>query len=597
LHSTNNYIWRIHINHFSFLYYYLKKHSIKLIIGFIFIGIQNYSLVKISEYIKLLYNEVAGSNIRTEVISLSAFFFMWLAIAGISMFIMRNLIISVSRYIEFEIRDRIYNKLLVIEYMYFKNNNTGDIISRCTNDLNDVRLLLGPGIMYIPNSLSRILIFIPALITLQADVLKYMYSVLLGLIVLILVVLPLTRPFFLKIQKQIAYVSSFVWETVTGILTIKAYTAEKIFKERFHNINEEYVKRSLTVSKFESLLWPLFITVFSSTGIILLWKGGGYVISSEMEKGELIQYRVVMTMMTFTILSLGWVMSKMQPALTALGRIREILDFKEEQTSDVNKTFGSINAITVECLTHKYRDKSFQALDQVSVIFKKGETIGITGTIGSGKSTLMQCIAGIIPVSDKTIFFNQTDINTLSPSGVKRNVSFVPQDTFLFSRTILENITFGDVMPDTVKAESAAKKAAVYNEIISFPNGFNEIIGERGVTLSGGQRQRIAIARALYHDADVYIFDDALSSVDTNTEDSILSVIHSIAREDKICIIVSHRIKALAECSNIIVLDNGVVSEKGSHSYLIQNNGVYKRLAEIQEIEQTLKGNGDMPNE
>jgi len=576
---------------------FLKHHSLELFAGFIFMLLQNYSLMKAPAYIQKVLDEITRKN-RLDFI-LPAFFMIgvYTFLIVVSMFLMRKLIIGASRKSEYALRKKLYHKLLSLDMIFFQKNETGDLVSRCTNDLNEVRQLLGPGIMYVPNSLSRFFLFIPILMSLSRPLMSIIMFLMIFLIVFIVAVLPRLRPLFRKIQEAVGMINSRVWQVISGISTIKLYTLEDIEIERFKQLNNEYIRHRMMVVKYRGVLWPFFIFMFSVTELVILLVGGRQVIQQEMTMGQLLQFNVMIGQLTFPILSLGWVMSLIQQGISAMGRINYILDYPVETREDWETLDTAELVFTTQNLSYQYPEhreeilrKIPRVLNGINLTIEPGQVVGITGTIGSGKSTLVNLMTGLFKPEPGMLFVNGIDIRNIKPESLFDKISVVPQEPFLFSRSIAENIALGsdgDVHMNEIK--KAVRRAGLERDIETFPDKYDQVVGERGITLSGGQKQRTAIARALRKQSPILVFDDALSSVDAQTESQILEKLKSLD-SFKTLIIISHRISALKNADKIYVLDKGEIVEQGTHAELLQNNELYARLAKMQQMEMEMEG-------
>lgn len=569
---------------------YVKKYTLPLLGGFLFILIQNYSLVKIPVFMKGLLDEIIGENrfhmISEFMVKVMVFTF----IEAISLYLMRKIIISVSRKIEYEIRKRLYNTLLGFEYPFFLENETGDITSRLTNDLNDVRVLLGPAVMYVPNALSRIAIFFPVLIALSGTLMLIIVPMLSLLVFLIFTILPRLRPKFKKIQETTATINNRVWQTITGMTTIKQNTLEHTETERFRILNSDYVNVQLDMVKLRSFIRPLFIFLFSIIELVILYVGGGMVISGSMTIGELLQFNIMISALTFPILSLGWIMSMVQLGISAMERINYIMKTPEPPEEEIITEKIDVEEIEIKNLSFFYPGAEKPSLKNINMKIGKGEMIGITGEVGSGKSTFLDLLSGLISPEPGMIFINGDDISNMEKKTLHSFFSVVSQDPFLFSGTVNDNVSIGMDRFDEDEVKKAVELASLESDVLSFPDQFEQRIGERGITLSGGQKQRMSIARAISNHSPVLLLDDPLSSVDSRTETRILSNLKKIRAESgdnifKTVFIISHRISALKECDNIYFFKDGKVIESGNHRELIDKKGKYYVISMMQQME------------
>lgn len=569
---------------------YIRKYAAPLLTGFLFILIQNYSLVRIPFYMKSILDEIVAEN-RFYIISgfmLNVLFYT--LIEAVSLYLMRKIIISVSRKIEYEIRKRLYNTLLGFEYPFFLNNETGDISSRLTNDLNDVRVLLGPAVMYVPNSLSRIIIFFPILIGLSETLMMIIVPILIFLIFLIFIILPRLRPKFKKIQETTATINNRVWQTVTGMTTIKQNTLEQTETERFRILNKEYIQIQLDMVRLRSFIRPLFIFLFSIIELVILLVGGEKVISGALTIGELLQFNIMISALTFPILSLGWIMSMVQLGISAMERINYILKETAPVRDGKFPEVKNVEKIDIKDLSFSYPGSDKKILCGISMKINKGEMVGITGEVGSGKSTFLDLLSGLLTPEPGMIFINDIDISKMAKDKLHSLFSVVSQEPFLFSGTISENISIGMEEIDDEEIRKTISIASLDTDVNSFPDKYQQRVGERGITLSGGQKQRMAIARALANPSPVLLFDDPLSSVDSETETKILSNLKKMRKrgEENIfdtVFIISHRISALKECDNIYVFKDGKILESGNHGELIKNRGKYYLISMMQQME------------
>ncbi len=553
--------------------------------------LQNYGLMKVPGYFQVIVDEIGGKN-RLPVIRLYFLkVLVFTLLIVISLFLMRKLIIGASRKIEYQLRQRLFDKLMSVDYIFFQKNETGDLVSRCTNDLDDVRTLLGPGIMYIPNSLSRFLIFLPVLLQLSSTMILILSGLMVFLILLIIVLIPRLRPMYRRIQELAAKISNRAWQVISGISTIKLNSLEGIESKRFVELNQEYIDRNMAVVKLSEGLWPFFIFIFSLTELVILLVGGRQVIAGRMSIGELFQFNMMISSLTFPVLSLGWIMSLLQQGISAVTRINYILDQPVQETQGRQQLTDDKLEFKISNLDYRYPGSEQAVLKEVHLTIKPGQTVGITGMIGSGKSTLLLVMTGLLRPEPGMVFINGHDIRTLEPGSLNQKISVVSQDPFLFSRTLAENIALGlEEAPGMNRIEEAARNASLDRDILAFPDRYQQMVGERGITLSGGQKQRTAIARALCRKTPVLILDDPLSNVDSSTEERILGNLKSMNHSQTL-IIVSHRISALKHADLILVMDKGAIVERGTHLSLMKKRGIYSRLALMQQLEVQLERN------
>ncbi len=582
---------------------YLKVHRWALAVGFFFMTLQNLGFCMTPIYMKELLDELLGEN-RGSVVAwkcLEILFFT--CISGFSMYMMRQKIIMVSRKIEYQLRKDLFSRLIYQDFSFFRKHQTGDLISRCTNDLDHVRVLLGPGIMYIPNSLSRLVFFAPLMVGLNTELSFYLLIQMLILIAAIVIIMPRLKPLHKKLQEHVGHINDRVWQVLSGISTIKLYTREKLEHQRFGDLNQNYIKKHMSVEKYNSVLWPLFMTIFGLSEVILLGIGGAAVIDGKLTLGELLQFKVMVGVLAFPVLSLGWVMAIMQQGMSAMERIDVILKStkpkpQEGQTwHSIRQSDGSLPkelSIEIKNLTYDYENQK-GALKDLSLSIQPGQTLAITGAVGSGKSTLLHLINGILRPQKGEIFINDVDLLDINPEDIFAAMSFVPQNSFLFSKNVEDNIALSQLPIEgfldeltATKVKNAAQQAAFDKDVMIMQEQYRTIVGERGITLSGGQRQRMSIARALFKERPLLILDDSLSAVDSETEHEVLTHMKTWSEKQSL-IIVSHRISALKQADHILVLKDGAIIEAGTHASLISNRGHYANLSKLQQMEQELE--------
>ena len=547
--------------------------------------LQNYGYSRVPLYMQKILDEIIGANRFSEIRSYALYALFFGVLTAFCMYLMRKMIISVSRKIEFSLRQDLYEKILELDFEFYQKYQTGDLISRCTNDLNDVRTLLGPGIMYVPNSISRLALFIPILVSLNAGLMTIIGSALFLLIIFILLVMPRMRPLFKSIQEQIGRINSRAWQVVSGINTVKLNTLEEIETDRFKEINRKYINCQMKLVRIRSFIRPFFIYIFAVIELIILLLGGREIISARMTLGQLLQFNTMIAILIFPVISLGWIMALLQQGLSALSRIGAIFDYPVEKMKDwIFLDNNTPMHFSMRSLKYRYPASESHALEEINMEIKPGQVIGITGSVGSGKSTLVHLLTGIIKPERSMIYVNDCDIRDIDPQSLYQGIAIVPQEPFLFSATVADNIGLSaSSKTDSADIQNAAKQAGIDRDIRSFSSGYEQMVGERGITLSGGQKQRIAIARAFRKNSSFMIFDDSLSSVDSKTANVILKNIRGL-KGNKTILLIAHRVAVLKESDIIYVFDKGNIVEKGTHFELLRQKGLYTHLWKIQHV-------------
>lgn len=503
---------------------------------------------------------------------------------------MRRILIGVSRWIEYDLRNDFFAHLQRQSMNFFLDHKTGDIMSRATNDLNAVRMVIGPGIMY---SITTITMFVISI--------SLMFSINFKLTVYALIPFPLlsfliNRFGFLihkryeKIQAQFSTLSARIQENISGIRVIKAYVREDNEIEEFRKQNRDYYEKSKSMIKIQSVFFPIMELMGGLGILVVLWYGGVQVISGKISIGDFVAFNGYLLLLLWPVIALGWVISLFQRGTASMGRMNKILNIEPEIKDNENvRNIDSIEGeIEFRNLTFFYNSINEPILKNINLKVDKGMTLAIVGPTGSGKTTLVNLIPRIFDVPDGTLFIDDIPIKKISLYVLRSNIGYVPQDSFLFSDTIRENIIFGmnNVSEDDII--KSAEVSQILNDVNEFPEKFETVLGERGINLSGGQKQRVAIACAIIRKPKIIILDDALSSVDTYTEEEILKRL-KIFMAERTSIIISHRISTVKDADWIIVLDNGEIVEQGSHNDLIKEDKLYANLYKKQLIAEELE--------
>ena len=505
-------------------------------------------------------------------------------ISGFFTFLMRQTIINVSRFIEFDLKNEIFWHYQKLTQRFYKNNRTGDLMSRISEDVSKVRMYVGPAFMYSINTISLFIIVISYMISIAPILTLY---TILPLPILSFTIYKLSRIINEKstlVQEVLSKMSSSAQESFSGIAVIKSYNLHSKIYNKFNDLAIESYQKNMSLVKVQAWFFPLMILLIGCSNLIVIYIGGNQYINNEIEIGVLAEFIIYVNMLTWPVAVVGWITSIVQQAEASQKRINSFLKEQPEiiDGKGVDKFIkGEIELNNVSLL---YPETQIEALKGVSLKISEGSTVGIIGNIGSGKSSILDIISRLYDPSEGSIKLDGVDMKEYTLDQIRENIGYIPQNAFLFSESIEDNIRFGAQKIELKDIKEASKKAAVHQNIISFKDSYDTLLGERGVTLSGGQIQRISIARALIKNSKILLLDDCLSAVDTDTEEEILKNLKNISTK-KTTVIVSHRISSLKHADKIIVLENGEIIQQGKHSDLIESKGYYKELFEKQQTE------------
>ncbi|MEE8348156.1 MAG: ABC transporter ATP-binding protein [Acidobacteriota bacterium] len=565
---------------------YLQRHRSALVVGTTMVLVTNITAV-ISPWILRNAIDHLFQEVTRDILLLYASLMIGVSVLeGIFRFLMRRILIGASRDIEYDLRNDIFRHLQTLSPSYYQRHPTGDLMSRATNDLNAVRMVLGPGIMYSMNTLFTAALTIGILVTINFQLAVLTLTPLLAVTFSARYFGKQIHRRFEKIQEQFSILTTLAQENVSGVRVVKAYNQEEPFIERFRQANQEYVNRSLSLVRVWGVFNPLLSFLLGLSAVGLLWYGGRQVIAGSISVGDFVAFMAYLAMLTWPTIALGWVINIFERGSASMGRINQILhtqsEIRDVQTQPIFELKGNIR---IKNLTFSYNGTPI--LKDISVDIPVGQSLAIVGKTGSGKSTFVDLLCRLYRVPRGTIFLDEVDINDIPLETLRKNIGYVPQETFLFSETVEENIAFG--RPDTSfkSIEESSKASNIWPDIQGFPKRFQTFVGERGITLSGGQKQRIAISRALLVDPHILILDDALSSVDTHTEELILERLTG-ERSRRTVILISHRISTVKMADQILVLDQGSVVEQGTHQELLEAKGPYADLHEKQRLKEEL---------
>ena len=536
------------------------------------------------------YKEYISGNLNfkniiiNDVIFYSAAIIISAVFRGILMYMMRQTIIVASRNIEYDLKNEVYYHYQTLPLQFYKNNNTGDLMNRISEDVSRVRMYLGPALMYGMNVTILMIMVIPFMFYINSTLAFFSVLPLPLLVVSIYYVQNIINKRSERIQESLSDLSTYVQESFSGIRLIKSFVREGNFSDVFKEKSNQYKEKSLDLQFVLALFFPIIMTLIGLSIIITVYVGALQVFEGTLTIGNIAEFLIYVYLLTWPVTALGWITSIVQRASASQKRLNEFLEEKTNIISKENKKVDLKGKLEFQNVSFSYPDTGLVGMDNISFQINPGESLGVIGSTGSGKSTIANSILRLFDIKSGKILVDGIDIKNLDISFFRKQIGYVPQDVFLFSDTIKNNILFGCESSDFRKVEKAAEDADLIRNIDSFPNKYDTMIGERGITLSGGQKQRISIARAIIKEPKILILDDCLSAVDTNTENIILENLKKIML-DRTTIVISHRISSVKLAKQILVIEEGKVIEKGSHKELIKMEGHYHKLY-IKQIEE-----------
>lgn len=500
---------------------------------------------------------------------------------GLFLFLVRQTIIVMSRLVEYDLKNEIYNHYQSLPLSFYRRNNTGDIMNRISEDVSRVRMYVGPAIMYSANLVTLFLIVIPIMFSVNATLTWYSLIPLPFLSVSIYFVNNLMNKRSEEIQQSQSQLSTIVQEAFSGIRVLKSFVREDDSLRNFTKESNNYKYRSLRLTFVNALFFPLIMSLVGMSVILVVYVGGVQVIDGSITAGNIAEFIIYVNLLTWPVTSVGWVTSIIQRAAASQKRVNEFLNTKTDIISTKNIEKELEGNITFEDVSFTYPDSGIKALKNISFEVKQGETLAIIGTTGSGKSTVANLLCRMYDATSGSVLIDGEPIKNLSLDSLRSQIGYVPQDVFLFSDSIRNNISFGATGLTEEQMLQASKDADLHENVLNFPKQYETRLGERGITLSGGQKQRVSIARAIARDPKLMILDDCLSAVDTKTENTILNALKRVMK-NRTSIVISHRVSSAKLADNIIVLDDGVIVEQGSEEELLKLNGAYKELYDKQ---------------
>ena len=575
---------------------YFLKYKWRLLIGIFITIITKIISLQIPRIIgkslnaveSFMKGEIIDKSIVKEDLLWNILLIVGIAIlAGILTFVMRQMIIVTSRLIEFDLKNEIYEQYQKLSINFYKKNRTGDLMNRISEDVTKVRMYFGPAVMYSMNMIFSFIVGFTQMYNIDPTLTFYTLIPFPILSISIFYISKIINQRSTVVQEYLSKLTTYNQEFLSGINVVKSYGIETTVIAGFDQIADISKDKNIRLHKVQALFFPLMILLIGISNLLVIYIGGRQYINGEIPIGVIAEFILYVNILTWPVAVVGWVTSMIQQAEASQKRINEFLEEVPEISNTTIQPFTPEGSIRFDKVSLTYDDTQIEALKKVSFSVEPGETFAILGKTGSGKSSVVNLISRLYDVSSGQITIDNIPIKEINLIDLRKTIGFVPQDPFLFSDSISNNIKFGKKEATDQEIEEAAKNAVVHQNIIDFKNGYETILGERGVTLSGGQKQRISIARAIINDPQILIFDDCLSAVDTETEEKILSNLEKISK-DKTTFIISHRISSVKNADKIIVLGEGEIIQQGSHNQLINQKGYYKQLYDQQLLEKEI---------
>ena len=571
----------------KFFYHYRSKIIIGIIItiiarifALVAPNLIGNSITLIEQY--TLNNSVELGYLKEQLLKNIIFIILSALIAGLFTFIMRQTLINVSRFIEYDLKNEIFQKYQELNVKFYKNNRVGDLMNRISEDVSKVRMYVGPALMYTINTISLFVIIITYMISIDPKLTMY---TIIPLPILSILIYKLSRQINIKskrVQESLSKLTTFSQESFSGISIIKSNTIEDKVNDFMIEFSSETKDKSVDLAKFQSWFFPMMLLLIGCSNILVIFIGGNQYINGEINLGVLAEFIIYVNMLTWPVATVGWVTSIVQQAEASQKRINEFLSEKNEIISVNQNDYKIKGELEFKRVSLKYPETNIEALSEIDFKINTGQSLGIIGSVGSGKSTVLELIVRNYDPDSGKILIDNKNLKDHNIEVIRRDIGYVPQTTFLFSDTIYNNINFGNINSKAEDIQYYSKIACIHDDIMSFPKKYASILGERGINLSGGQKQRLAIARALIKKPQILILDDSLSALDTETEHNVIKNLKKEIK-DITKIIVSHRISTIEKCDLILVLNSGKVIEYGTHKKLCEINGYYKETYDKQK--------------
>ena len=581
---------------------FLLKYRRQFVLGLVCVVITTTIQLLSPWVLKFAIDDLTAGVTRSKLAFYAGVILGIACVGAVFRYLMRQILIGASRDIEYDVRNAFFARLQQMPLAYYQARRTGDLMSRATNDLNAVRMMIGPAVMY---SANTILVFVVAIVLMLSLDTKLTLMALLPLPLVSITVRYFGAAIhkrFEAIQEQLSNLSAIVQEALAGVRVVRAYSQERHELERFRAANQEFIRRNRVLIRLQGLFFPSMTLFLGLGSLLVLWLGSGHVIRGELTLGEFVAFNSYLVMLSWPMIAFGWVTNILQRGMASWKRMLEVLDAVPEITdsgvTEAGRTVPLTGAIQIRDLTFAYPGTDRLILNHVSLRIEAGQTVALVGATGSGKSTLIHLLPRLFDPPPGTIFLDEVDVLEIPLERLRGAIGFVPQEPFLFSESIAENVSLGVTAAgsptekgrraiDLVRLQEAAGVARLDKDIATFPRGYETLVGERGITLSGGQKQRTAIARAVILNPPILVLDDALSAVDTYTEEEILQKLRVFMR-NRTSILVAHRVSTVRHADVIVVLQGGRVIEQGNHETLVRRDGVYAELHRQQLLQEEL---------
>ncbi len=570
---------------------YFIKYKTKLLWGILFILISNAGTVYVPILLKDSINGLQKNIASQKLIEYALLIVATSLIAGIFRYLIRQTIIVVSREIEYDLRGDFWDHLQKLPLQYFQNNSTGNLMSHATNDINAVRMFLGPAVMYSIDTSIRLIIVISIMISLNFALTIYSLLPLPFLSYIVYKIGKLIHEKYTKIQENFSELTTCAQENFSGIRVIKSYVREANEIKRWNELSKEFLNRNMNLVRIQSIIIPMLTLITGISSIVVIWIGGDLVISGKMNLGVMAAFVMYLGILIWPVIAFGWVMNIIQQAEASMKRLNKIFNEPYEIDDSTNTNF-SIKELKGEIefknVSFKYSEALPEVLKDINLKIVVGSTVAVVGHTGAGKTSLINLIPRLYDVTSGELLLDGNNIKDIPLDVLRTNIAIVQQESFLFSDSIYGNISYGLRNIDKKRVEEVSRIANFDKDVQSFPNGYDTVVGERGITFSGGQKQRASLARALATDPKILILDDSFSAVDTNTEESILKNLKEFMK-NRTSIIISHRISTVRDADKIVVLKNGMIAEQGTHEQLVELNGIYADMHYKQLLEKELE--------